>query len=287
MGVKMYKVLKKRVLNPAGTTIEMVVEAPLVARKCLAGQFIIFRIDEFGERIPLTIADYDREKGTVTIMFQPVGRSTQMLAELDEGDTLLDFVGPLGRPTETEGLKRVAVVGGGVGCAIAYPVAKAMHAKGIEVDMIAGFRNKDIVMLEDEMRQNSTNLYITTDDGSYGEKGFVTDKLKQLIESGRVYDEVVAIGPGIMMKFISLTTKPYGIKTVVSLNPIMIDGTGMCGGCRVSVGGETKFACVDGPEFDGHLVDWDELLRRGAFYKDEETEQKEHVCHLTGGTRNA
>ena len=264
----MYKILKKRILNTAGTTLEMVVEAPLVAKKCLAGQFIIFRLDEFGERIPLTIADYDREKGTVTIMFQPVGRSTMMLAEMNEGDTILDFVGPLGKPTHTDGLKRVAVVGGGVGCAIAYPVAKAMHAKGIEVDMIAGFRSRDIVMLEDEMRANSTNLYITTDDGSYAEKGFVTDKLKELIEAGRNYDEVVAIGPGVMMKFVSLATKPYGIKTVVSLNPIMIDGTGMCGGCRVSVGGETQFACVDGPEFDGHLVDWDELLRRGAFYKD-------------------
>ena len=283
----MYEIVKKRVLNSAGTTLEMVVKAPLVAKKCLAGQFIIFRLDEFGERIPLTIADYDREKGTVTIMFQPVGRSTMMLAELNQGDYILDFVGPLGKPTHTEGLKRVAVVGGGVGCAIAYPVAKAMHEKGIEVDMIAGFRSRDIVMLEDEMRANSTNLYITTDDGSYGEKGFVTEKLKVLIEAGRNYDEVVAIGPGVMMKFVSLTTKPYGIKTVVSLNPIMIDGTGMCGGCRVSVGGQTQFACVDGPEFDGHLVDWDELLRRGAFYKEEETEQKEHICRLTGGVRHA
>jgi len=283
----MYKIVKKRMLNEAGTTVEMVVEAPLVAKKCLAGQFIIFRTDEYGERIPLTIADYDREKGTVTIMFQPVGKSTMMLAELSKGDSILDFVGPLGKPTHMDGLKRVAVVGGGVGCAIAYPVAKGMHEKGIEVDMIAGFRSKDIVMLEDEMRKNSTNLYITTDDGSYGEKGFVTDKLKALIESGREYDEVVAIGPGIMMKFVSLATKPYGIKTVVSLNPIMIDGTGMCGGCRVSVGGETKFACVDGPEFDGHQVDWDELLRRGAFYKEEETEQKAHVCRITGGVRNA
>ena len=283
----MYKILKKRILNTAGTTLEMVVEAPLVAKKCLAGQFIIYRLDKFGERVPLTIADYDRDKGTVTIMFQPVGKSTMMLAEMNEGDSILDFVGPLGKPTHTEGLKRVAVVGGGVGCAIAYPVAKAMHEKGIEVDMIAGFRSRDIVMLENEMRANSTNLYITTDDGSYAEKGFVTDKLKALIESGRNYDEVVAIGPGVMMKFVSLATKPYGIKTVVSLNPIMIDGTGMCGGCRVSVGGETKFACVDGPEFDGHQVDWDELLRRGAFYKDEEAEQKEHICHLTGGVRHA
>jgi len=283
----MYKIIKKRNLNNAGTTIEMIVEAPLIAKKCLAGQFIIFRIDEFGERIPLTIADYDREKGTITIMFQPVGKSTIMLGELNEGDSILDFVGPLGKPTHMEGLKRVAVVGGGVGCAIAYPVAKGMHAKGIEVDMIAGFRSKDIVMLEEEMNENCTNLFITTDDGSYGEKGFVTDKLKELIEFGKNYDEVVAIGPGMMMKFVTLATKPYGIKTVVSLNPIMMDGTGMCGVCRVSVGGETKFACVDGPEFDGHLVDWDELIRRGAFYKSEETEQKEHVCRITGGVRHA
>ncbi len=281
----MYKIISKRYLNKAATTMEMVVEAPLVSRKCKAGQFIIFRLDEFGERVPLTIADYDREKGTVTIMFQPVGRSTQMLAELEAGDSILDFVGPLGKPTEVEGLKRVAVLGGGVGCAIAYPVAKAMFENGVEVDMIAGFRNEDIVILEDEMKKSCTNLYITTDDGSYGEKGFVTDKLKSLIDSGREYDEVFAIGPAMMMKFACLATKPYGIKTIVSLNPIMIDGTGMCGGCRVTVGGKTKFACVDGPEFDGHEVDWDELIRRNAFYKEEEAEEKEHVCHLTGGVR--
>lgn len=281
----MYKIIAKRKLNEAGTTIEMVVSAPLVAKKCLAGQFIIFRLDEYGERVPLTVADYDRQQGTVTIMFQPVGKSTMLLGELNVGDSILDFVGPLGKPTHMDGLKRVAVVGGGVGCAIAYPVAKAMHEQGIEVDMIAGFRSRDIVMLEDEMRACSTNLYLTTDDGSYGEKGFVTDKLKALIESGRNYDEVVAIGPGVMMKFVSLATKPYNIKTVVSLNPIMIDGTGMCGCCRVTVGGETKFACVDGPEFDGHLVDWDELLLRGAFYKQEEQEQKDHICNLTGGVR--
>lgn len=283
----MYKIIRKRLLNSAGTTIEMVVEAPLVAKKCLAGQFIIFRLDEYGERVPLTIADYDRQQGTVTIMFQPVGRSTAMLGDLNEGDFILDFVGPLGKPTAMEGIKRVAVVGGGVGCAIAYPVAKAMHEKGIEVDMIAGFRSKDIVMLEDEMRNASTNLYITTDDGSYGIKGFTTDKLKELIEAGRSYDRVVAIGPGMMMKFVCKTTEPYGIETMVSLNPIMVDGTGMCGGCRVTVDGKTKFACVDGPEFDGHQVDWDELLKRGAFYKDEETNQKDHVCHLTGGVRHA
>ncbi|MBQ8831316.1 MAG: sulfide/dihydroorotate dehydrogenase-like FAD/NAD-binding protein [Oscillospiraceae bacterium] len=281
----MYKIISKRFLNKAATTMEMVVEAPLVSRKCKAGQFIIFRLDEFGERVPLTIADYDREKGTVTIMFQPVGRSTQMLAELEAGDSILDFVGPLGKPTEVEGLKRVAVLGGGVGCAIAYPVAKAMFENGVEVDMIAGFRNEDIVILEDEMKKSCTNLYITTDDGSYGEKGFVTDKLKSLIEAGREYDEVFAIGPAMMMKFACLATKPYGIKTIVSLNPIMIDGTGMCGGCRVTVGGKTKFACVDGPEFDGHQVDWDELIRRNAFYKEEEAAEVNHVCHLTGGVR--
>ena len=282
----MYKIIKKRVLNAAGTTTELVIEAPLVARKAKAGQFIIFRLDELGERVPLTIADYDREKGTVTIMFQPAGKSTQMLNLMEEGDYIADFVGPLGRPTDMEGLKRVAVVGGGVGCAIAYPVAKGMKEAGIEVDMIAGFRTKDIVILEDEMRAGCTNLHLCTDDGSYGWKGFTTDKLKELIESGRDYDEVVAIGPTIMMKFVCKATEPYGIKTVVSLNPIMIDGTGMCGGCRVTVGGETKFACVDGPEFDGHLVDWDELLNRNAFYRDEETEAKQHVCRITGGVRH-
>ena len=279
----MYRIVSKRFLNEAKNTIEMVVEAPLVAKKCLAGQFIIFRIDEFGERVPLTIADYDREKGTVTIMFQPVGVSTKMLAALNEGDFIQDFAGPLGKPSETAGFRRVAVVGGGVGCAIAYPVAKAIHETGAEVDIIAGFRNKDIVMLEDEMRASCTNLYITTDDGSYGEKGFTTNKLKALIDSGVQYDEVVAIGPGMMMKFVCEVTKPYGIKTIVSLNPIMIDGTGMCGGCRVTVGGKTKFACVDGPEFDGHEVDWDELIKRNAFYKEEEAE---HACRLTGGVRH-
>jgi ferredoxin--NADP+ reductase len=279
----MYRIVSKRFLNEAKNTIEMVVEAPLVAKKCLAGQFIIFRIDEFGERVPLTIADYDREKGTVTIMFQPVGASTKMLAALNEGDFIQDFAGPLGKPSETAGFRRVAVVGGGVGCAIAYPVAKAIHETGAEVDIIAGFRNKDIVMLEDEMRASCTNLYITTDDGSYGEKGFTTNKLKALIDSGVQYDEVVAIGPGMMMKFVCEVTKPYGIKTIVSLNPIMIDGTGMCGGCRVTVGGKTKFACVDGHEFDGHEVDWDELIKRNAFYKEEEAA---HTCRLTGGVRH-
>ena len=278
----LYKIVSKRFLNEAKNVIEMVVEAPLVAKKCRAGQFIIFRIDEFGERVPLTVADYDREKGTVTIMFQPVGGSTRMLAELNEGDYIHDFAGPLGKPSETEGFKRVAVVGGGVGCAIAYPVAKALHEAGAEVDMIAGFRSRDIVILEDEMRKNCTNLYITTDDGSYGEKGFTTNKLKALIENGAKYDEVVAIGPAMMMKFVCAVTKPFDIPTVVSLNPIIIDGTGMFGGCRVTVGGKTKFACVDGPEFNGHEVDWDELIKRNGFYKEEESA---HICNLTGGVR--
>ena len=277
----MYKIIKKRYLNPAQNTIEMVVEAPLVAKKCLAGQFIIFRTHEYGERIPLTIADYDRKAGTVTIMFQPIGVSTARLAALNEGEYILDFAGPLGKPSEIEGLRRVAVVGGGVGCAIAYPVAKAIHQTGAEVDIIAGFRNKDIVMLEDEMKAACKNLYITTDDGSYGEKGFTTTKLKALIDAGNAYDEVIAIGPAMMMKLVCDVTKPYGIKTVVSLNPIMIDGTGMCGGCRVTVGGKTRFACVDGPEFDGHEVDWDELIKRNAFYKEEE-----HACRMTGGPRH-
>lgn len=279
----MYRILKKRYLNQAKNTIEMIVEAPLVARHCLAGQFIIFRIDEFGERVPLTIADYDRSAGTVTVIFQPVGASTKMLAAKEAGDTLLDFAGPLGKPSEVEGFSRVAVVGGGVGCAIAYPVAKALRKAGAEVDMIAGFRSRDIVILEEEMRSAATHLYITTDDGSYGEKGFTTNKLKALIDSGIRYDEVIAIGPAPMMKFVCQVTKPYGIKTVVSLNPIMIDGTGMCGGCRVTVDGKTRFACVDGPEFDGHLVDWDELIARGGYYKEEEAA---HICRLTGGIRH-
>ena len=283
----MFKVVTKRFLNEAKTICLFEIEAPLVAKHAQAGQFVIFRLDEQGERVPVSIAGWDREKGTVTVMVQAAGRTTQMLHTVEQGDYITDFVGPLGRATEMDGLKKVCVVGGGVGCAIAYPIAREMHARGIEVTFIAGFRSKDIVILPEELKAASDKLTICTDDGSYGEKGFVTDKLKALIESGRNYDEVVAIGPGMMMKFVSLATKPYNIKTVVSLNPIMIDGTGMCGGCRVSVGGETKFACVDGPEFDGHLVNWDELLRRGAFYKDDETNQKEHVCHLTGGVRHA
>ncbi|KXL53932.1 dihydroorotate dehydrogenase B (NAD(+)), electron transfer subunit [Anaerotignum neopropionicum] len=275
----MFQIVNKRELNSAVTLLE--IEAPFVAKKAQAGQFIIFRVDEFSERVPLTIADYNREKGTVTIIFQKVGFSTNLLASKEIGDTISDFVGPLGTATEYEGMKKVAVVGGGVGCAIAYPQAKALHELGVEVDVIVGFRNKDIVILEDEMKAVSTNYYLMTDDGSKAEKGFVTDKLKALIEGGNEYDTVIAIGPIPMMKFVSLTTKPYGIKTIVSLNPIMIDGTGMCGGCRVTVGGEIKFACVDGPDFDGHLVDFDELINRNSIYKEREGEiSKDHVCRM-------
>jgi ferredoxin--NADP+ reductase len=275
----MYKIVSKRELNANVTMME--IEAPFVAKKALAGQFIIFRIDDKGERIPLTIAGYDREKGTVSIIFQKVGLSTIALGKLNVGDYIQDFVGPLGRPTDVAGKKRVAVVGGGVGCAIAYPVAKAMHDAGAVVDGIMGFRNKDIVILEDEFNAACDNFYMMTDDGSYGEKGFVTVKLKELLESGIEYDEVIAIGPVPMMKFVAETTKPFGVKTIVSLNPIMIDGTGMCGGCRVTVGGETKFACVDGPEFDGHQVDFSELMNRNGVYRGREQETTEtHMCRF-------
>ncbi len=274
----MYRIVKKRELNPTVTLME--VEAPAVARKAEPGQFIILRVDENGERIPLTIAAYDREKGTITIIFQIVGATTEKLNHKQEGEYLQDFVGPLGKATETEGLKRVAVIGGGVGTAIAYPVAKKLHDVGCHVDLIVGFRNKDLVILEDEFRAASTNLIIGTDDGSYGKKALVTDLLKEQIEAGAQYDRVIAIGPVIMMKFVCLLTKQYNIPTVVSMNPIMIDGTGMCGGCRLTVGGETKFACVDGPEFDGHLVDFDEAMARGAMYRDFELHAREETCNL-------
>ena len=275
----MYKIVRKKELNSAVTLME--IEAPFVARKAKAGQFIIFRVDEQGERVPLTIAGYDREKGTVSIIFQKVGFSTNALGALNEGDYIQDFVGPLGKPTNTEGVKRVCVVGGGVGCAIALPSAVGFKEAGCEVDVIVGLRNKDIVILEDEFRACADNLYLMTDDGSYGEHGFVTVKLQQLLESGRQYDEVLAIGPIPMMKFVSKTTEPFGVKTIVSLNPIMVDGTGMCGGCRVTVGGETKFACVDGPDFDGHQVDYAELMSRNSVYRDREAQvSKEHVCRM-------
>ncbi|NLK70750.1 MAG: sulfide/dihydroorotate dehydrogenase-like FAD/NAD-binding protein [Clostridiales bacterium] len=262
----MFRIVKKRKLNKLVFLME--VEAPLIAKKALAGQFIIFRADERGERIPLTIADYNRENGTITIIFQAVGKSTQALSMLNEGDYILDVVGPLGVPTHIdEGVKRACIIGGGVGCAIAYPQAKALFNKGVIVDVIAGFRNKDIVILEDEFKAVCNELVITTDDGSYGKKGFVTDALKEFVDSGRKYDVVIAIGPVPMMKFVSKLTREYNIKTIVSLNPIMIDGTGMCGGCRVTVGGKVCYACVDGPDFDGHEVDFDELMLRNRTYK--------------------
>lgn len=274
----MFKIIRKKRLNPTVTLMD--IQAPLIARKAEPGQFIILRVDEAGERIPLTIADYDREKGSVTIIFQIVGATTEKLNHLEEGDSLHDFVGPLGIASHTEGLKKVAVIGGGVGSAIAYPIAKKLHAQGAEVHAIVGFRNKDLVILEDEFRAVSDLCKVMTDDGSYGEKGLVTNALKSLLDAGEQYDEVIAIGPLVMMKFVCQLTKEYNVKTVVSMNPIMIDGTGMCGGCRLTVGGETKFACVDGPDFDGHLVDFDEAMERSNMYKDFERHQYEETCNL-------
>ena len=274
----MYQIVKKKSLNP--TVTQMDILAPFVAKKALPGQFIILRVDEDGERIPLTIAGYDREKGTVTIIFQIVGGGTERLNHKNEGDFIPDFVGPLGKPTHTEGLKKVCVVGGGVGCAIALPVARALHEQGASVTSIIGFRNKDLVILEDEFKACSDAFYMMTDDGSYGRQGNVCAPLKELLEQGENFDEVITIGPLIMMKFVCLTTKEYGVKTIASMNPIMIDGTGMCGGCRLTVGGEMKFACVDGPEFDGHLIDFDEAMSRSRTYADFETREKETACNL-------
>ena len=279
----MYKILKKRRLSSNMTWL--VIEAPLVARKAKPGQFIILRTDEYGERIPLTMAGHDSQAGTIDIIYAAVGRTTKLMDQLEEGDCLLDVVGPLGKPTEMEGLKRVAVVGGGTGNALAFPIATGMQKAGIKVDMIAGFKTKDMVILEDEFRAGTENLYITTDDGTYGEKGFTTDKLKALIEEGNKYDEVVAVGPPMMMKFTCAIAEEYGIKSVASLTAYMVDGTGMCGGCRCIVGGENKVVCVDGPEFDGSLVDWDELIKRNAFYREQEAADSEHICRLTGGVR--
>ena len=278
----MNRILEREALNPTVTRLK--VEAPLIARKAEPGQFVILRTDEDGERIPLTVADFDREEGSVTVIFQVVGATTEKLNHLKPGDRLHDFVGPLGRATRTEGLKKVAVVGGGVGCAIAYPVAKKLHGQGCEVHAIVGFRSRDLVILEKEFRQSSSRFVPMSDDGSFGEKGLVTDALRKLIESGEQYDEVITIGPLIMMKFVCKLTKEFGVKAVASMNPIMIDGTGMCGGCRLTVGGETKFACVDGPDFDGHQVDFDEAIRRSKMYKKQEAEMMEkHFCNLTGG----
>jgi len=274
----MFEILKKQELNPTATRME--IHAPAVAKKAEPGQFIILRTDGQGERIPLTIADFDRESGTVTIIFQVVGATTAQLNRMREGDRLHDFVGPLGRATHTEGLRKVAVVGGGVGCAIAFPVAKKLHQLGCEVHAIVGFRSKDLVILEEDFAQNSTKLVRMSDDGSWGEQGLVTDALKALIESGEQYDEVITIGPLIMMKFVCRLATEHGVKCVASMNPIMIDGTGMCGGCRLSVGGKTVFACVDGPEFDGALIDFDEAIERSSMYRDFERHRHEESCNL-------
>jgi ferredoxin--NADP+ reductase len=274
----MFLIRHKKTLNPTVTLMK--IEAPHIAKKAKAGQFIILRVDEFGERIPMTIAEGDLANGTITIIFQIVGATTHKLNQLEVGDSLQDFVGPLGKASEIEGLKKVAVIGGGVGCAIAYPTAKALHDQGTIVHSIVGFRNADLVILEKEFEEVSDKLVIMTDDGSYGKKGLVTHALKKLIESGENYDEVIAIGPLVMMKYVSLLTKPYHIKTTVSMNPIMIDGTGMCGGCRVTVNNEMKFACVDGPDFDGHQVDFDEAIRRSKMYEEFERKQYDEQCNL-------
>ena len=274
----MYRIVHKRVLNP--TVIAMDIDAPLVAAKAQAGQFIILRVDAEGERIPLTVAGYDRAAGTVRIIFHTVGATTDALGRLNVGDSIQDFVGPLGKPTELEGLHRVCVVGGGVGCAIALPIAEELHRRGCEVHAIIGFRSRDLLILEDEFRACSDRLAVMTDDGSAGRQGVVTLPLKEQIEAGEQYDEVIAIGPLVMMKFVVATTRPFGVPTVVSMNPIMIDGTGMCGGCRLTVGGETKFACVDGPDFDGFLVDFDEAMSRSTMYRDFEQHAREAACSL-------
>ena len=287
----MYKVVTKRFLNDAKTICYFEIEAPLIARHAQAGQFVIFRLDEQGERVPVSVAGYDREKGTVSVMVQAAGRTTKMLHTVEEGDVISDIVGPLGKATEMEGLKKVCVVGGGVDCAIAYPIAKEMHERGIDVTFIAGFRSADIVILKEELKAASNKLIMCTDDGSYGEKGFTTVFLKNEIEANIAegkpqFDRVIAIGPDIMMKFLADVTRPYNISTIISLDPIMVDGTGMCGCCRVIVDGETKFACVDGPDFDAHKVDFDSLIKRAAFYKDEQDEADKHICRMTGGKRN-
>ncbi len=280
-----YKIIRKKVLNPQIFLME--IDAPLVAKKAEPGQFIILRIDEYGERVPFTVADFDREKGTVTIIVQIVGKTTKDLSALEEGEEILDFAGPLGMPTELEGLKKVAVIGGGLGTAIAYPQAKKLHSMGAEVDVITGFRDKSLIILEDELKAVSDRLIITTDDGSNGVKGFVTDRLKELLDAGEKYDAVIAIGPLVMMRAVCNLTKGYNVKTIVSMNPVMIDGTGMCGGCRVIVGGETKFACVDGPDFDGHQIDWEAALNRQKMFKAQEKTACESGHCRIGRTNNA
>lgn len=277
----MYKILDKECLN--ATVTRMVIEAPAVAAKAEPGQFIILRVDDKGERIPLTIADFDRQAGTVTIIFQIVGATTEQLNHMNVGDSLCDFVGPLGKATETDGYKKVAIIGGGVGCAIALPIAKKFHELGAEVHSIVGFRTKDLVILEDDFKAVSNRFVIMSDDGSVGQKGLVTNALQSLLDAGETYDVVITIGPLIMMKFVCKLTEAYHVKTIVSMNPIMIDGTGMCGGCRLTVGGKTKFACVDGPDFDGHEVDFDEAMARSSMYKPFERESHEKICNLYKG----
>lgn len=280
----MYRIVYKKPLNPTVTLMD--IEAPLVAAKAQPGQFIILRVDDDGERIPLTIAGYDRDKGTVRIIYQIVGATTKKLDQKAEGEYLQDFVGPLGRPTELDGLKKVCIVGGGVGCAIALPIAQALHAMGCEVTSIIGFRSKDLLILEDEFRAASKQLYVMTDDGSYGEKGNVCVPLQRMFDAGERFDKVITIGPLIMMKFVVAATKPTGIPCVVSMNPIMIDGTGMCGGCRLTVGGKTKFACVDGPDFDGYEIDFDSAMERGTMYRDFERHAYEETCNLIKAGQN-
>ena len=279
----MNKIVRKQVLNPTVTLME--IEAPLVAKKAEPGQFIIIRSHDDAERIPLTVSDFDREAGTVTVIFQIVGAGTMRLNTLEAGGYVANFAGPLGKPTETEGLKKAAVVGGGVGSAIAYPVAKKLFEQGTEVHSIIGFRNRELVILEDKFRAHSTKFVPMSDDGSWGEKGLVTDALRRLIESGEKYDEVITIGPLIMMKFVCALTKEFGIKTIASMNPIMIDGTGMCGCCRLTVGGKTRFACVEGPEFDGHEIDFDEAMSRSRMYAPFEKKKREETCNLLAAER--
>lgn len=280
----MHKIVYKKVLSSDMFWLEF--EAPYVAAKAKPGQFIIFRVDEFGERVPLTIAGVDKAKSTVTIIFQAVGRSTSLLSQLEEGESILDVSGPLGQPSHMDGLKRVCVVGGGTGNALAYPIVKGFTDAGIKVDMIAGFKTKDLIVLENEFREASDRLFLMTDDGSAGEKGFTTNKLQELIEQGNDYDEVFTVGPPIMMKMVCKVTELKNIKTVASLTALMIDGTGMCGCCRVNVDGQVKYACVDGPDFDGNHVDWDTLIARNSYYMPEEKEERNHICRLTGGVRH-
>ncbi len=274
----MYEIVAKKELNPTVTMMD--IKAPFVAKKAEAGQFIILRVDENGERTPLTIAGFNREEGTVKIIFQVVGATTKLLNSKNVGDFILDFAGPLGKPTETEGRRKVAVVGGGVGCAIALPIAQKLYEQGADVYSIIGFRNKDLVILEEEFKKASKELILMTDDGSAGQKGLVTTPLENLLKNSSDFDEVIAIGPLVMMKFVVETARPFGVKTTVSMNPIMIDGTGMCGGCRLTVGGKMKFACVDGPDFDGYLVDFDEAIERSSMYSGFERHRYEETCNL-------